>query len=77
MKGILKGISENSASLLEASKALGTAADTTNGTMNEVQNAVSQVVANSTEQSKNSESTSENMRIMGEHITETTTEVET
>lgn len=77
LKGILKGISENSASLLEASRTLGNAADTTNGTMNEVQNAVSQVVANSTEQSKNSESTSENMRIMGEHITETSTEVDT
>lgn len=77
LKGILKGISENSASLLEASRALGNAADTTNGTMNEVQNAVSQVVANFTEQSKNSESTSENMRIMGEHITETSTEVDT
>lgn len=77
LKGILKEISENSASLLEASRALGNAADTTNGTMNEVQNAVSQVVANSTEQSKNSESTSENMRIMGEHITETSTEVDT
>ena len=77
LKGLLKGISENSASLLEASRALGNAADTTNGTMNEVQNAVSQVVANSTEQSKNSESTSENMRIMGEHITETSTEVDT
>ena len=77
LKGILKGISENSASLLEASRALGNAADTTNGTMNEVQNAVSQVVVNSTEQSKNSESTSENMRIMGEHITETSTEVDT
>lgn len=77
LKGILKGISENSASLLKASRALGNAADTTNGTMNEVQNAVSQVVANSTEQSKNSESTSENMRIMGEHITETSTEVDT
>lgn len=77
LKGILKGISENSASLLEASRALGNAADTTNGTMNEVQNAVRQVVANSTEQSKNSESTSENMRIMGEHITETSTEVDT
>lgn len=77
LKGILKEISENSASLLEASRALGTAADTTNGTMNEVQNTVSQVVANSTEQSKNSESTSENMRIMGEHITETSIEVDT
>ena len=77
LKGILKEISQNSASLLEASRALGNAADTTNGTMNEVQNAVSQVVANSTEQSKNSESTSENMRIMGEHITETSTEVDT
>ena len=77
LKGILKGISQNSESLLEVSRALGNAADTTNGTMNEVQNAVSQVVANSTEQSKNSESTSENMRIMGEHITETSTEVDT
>lgn len=77
LKGILKGISQNSESLLEASRALGNAADTTNGTMNEVQNAVSQVVANSTEQSRNSESTSENMRIMGEHITETSTEVDT
>ena len=77
LKGILKGISQNSESLLEASRALGNEADTTNGTMNEVQNAVSQVVANSTEQSKNSESTSENMRIMGEHITETSTEVDT
>lgn len=77
LKGILKGISENSASLLEASRALGTAADTTNGTMNEVQSAVNQVVENSTEQSRNSESTSENMRIMGDHITETSTEVDT
>ena len=73
LKGILKGISQNSESLLEASRALGNAADTTNSTMNEVQNAVSQVVANSTEQSRNSE----NMRIMGEHITETSTEVDT
>ena len=32
LEGILKGISENSASLLEASRALGNAADTTNGT---------------------------------------------
>ena len=77
LKGILKGISQNSESLLAASEALGTAADTTNGTMNEVQSAVNQVVENSTEQSKNSESTSENMRIMGEHITETSTEVDT
>lgn len=77
LKGILKGISQNSESLLEASKALGAAADTTNGTMNEVRSAVNQVVENSTEQSKNSENTSENMRIMGEHITETSTEVDT
>lgn len=77
LKGILKEISQNSASLLEASRALGTAADTTNGTMNEVQSAVNQVVENSTEQSRNSESTSENMRIMGDHITETSTEVDT
>ena len=77
LKGILKGISQNSENLLEASKALGTAADTTNGTMNEVQSAVNQVVENSTEQSRNSESTSENMRIMGDHITETSTEVDT
>ena len=77
LKGILKGISQNSESLLEASRALGTAADTTNGTMHEVQNAVNLVVENSAEQSRNSESTSENMRIMGEHITETSTEVDT
>ena len=77
LKGILKGISQNSENLLEASRALGTAADTTNGTMNEVQSAVNQVVENSTEQSRNSESTSENMRIMGDHITETSTEVDT
>ncbi|MFQ8981056.1 MAG: hypothetical protein ACLR6I_11475 [Waltera sp.] len=73
----MKGISQNSENLLEASRALGTAADTTNGTMNEVQSAVNQVVENSTEQSRNSESTSENMRIMGDHITETSTEVDT
>ena len=77
LKGILKEISQNSASLLEASRALGNAADTTNGTMNEVQSVVNQVVENSTEQSRNSESTSENMRIMGDHITETSTEVDT
>ena len=76
LKAILKGISQNSESLLAASKALGAAADTTNGTMNKVQNAVNQVVENSTEQSQNSENTSENMRIMGEHITETSTEVD-
>ena len=40
LKSILKEISQNSASLLEASRVLGNAADTTNGTMNEVQNAV-------------------------------------
>ena len=34
LKGILKGISQNSESLLEASRALGNAADTTNSTMN-------------------------------------------
>lgn len=77
LKGILKGISQNSESLLDASRALGAAADTTNGTMHEVQNAVNLVVENSTEQSRNSENTSENMRIMGEHITETSTEVDT
>ncbi len=77
LKGILKGISQNSESLLEASRALGAAADTTNGTMHEVQNAVNLVVENSTEQSRNSENTSENMRIMGEHITETSAEVDT
>ena len=59
LKGILKEISQNSASLLEASRALGTAADTTNGTMNEVQSAVNQVVENSTEQSRNSETSTE------------------
>ena len=64
LKGILKGISQNSENLLEASRALGTAADTTNGTMNEVQSAVNQVVREFYRAVPEFESTSENMRIM-------------
>lgn len=76
MKNIIQGISTNAKSLLEASEMLGTAADKTNGTMSEVRVAVNQIVENSTEQAQNSQNTSDHMKIMGEKITETVSEVE-
>lgn len=69
-------INQNVQKLLEASSLLGTAADNTNGTMNKVRSAVNRIVENSAEQAENSKSTSEHMRLMGENITETSTEVE-
>lgn len=69
-------INQNVQKLLEASSLLGTAADNTNGTMNKVRTAVNRIVENSTEQAENSKSTSEQMRLMGDNITETSAEVE-
>ena len=76
LKNIIQGISTNAKSLLEASEMLGTAADKTNGTMSGVREAVNQIVENSTEQAQNSQNTSDHMKIMGEKITETVSEVE-
>lgn len=76
MKSVILEISQNAKQLLEAAELLGTAADTTNGTMNEVRSAVNRIVDNSTEQAKNSQNTSDHMSIMGENITDTSAEVE-
>ena len=76
MKSVILEISQNAKQLLEAAELLGTAADTTNGTMNEVRSAVNLIVDNSTEQAKNSQNTSDHMNIMGKNITDTSTEVE-
>lgn len=76
MKTVICDISDHAKKLLEASHVLGTAADHTNGTMAQVQQAVTLIVDNSKEQSKNSQNTSRHMQIMGENITETTSEVE-
>lgn len=76
MRSTIKEITDNAKALLEASQLLGTAADNTNGTMNDVRTAVSQVVDNSQLQAENSQSTSEQMKIMGDNITETSDEAE-
>lgn len=76
MRSTIKEITDNAKALLEASQLLGTAADNTNGTMNDVRTAVSQVVDNSQLQTENSQSTSEQMKIMGDNITETSNEAE-
>ena len=55
---------------------LGTAADKTNGTMSGVREAVNQIVENSTDRRGPSQNTSDHMKIMGEKITETVSEVE-
>ena len=76
MRSTIKEITDNAKALLEASQLLGTEADNTNGTMNDVRTAVSQVVDNSQLQAENSQSTSEQMKIMGDNITETSNEAE-
>lgn len=76
MRSTIKEITDNAKALLEASQLIGTAADNTNGTMNDVRTAVSQVVDNSQLQAENSQSTSEQMKIMGDNITETSNEAE-
>lgn len=76
MKSTINEISRNAKQLLEASETLGAAADNTNGTMREVKQAVNMIAESSTEQARNSKSTSEHMRVMGEDITETSAEVE-
>lgn len=76
MRSTIKEITDNAKALLEASQLLGTAADNTDGTMNDVRTAVSQVVDNSQLQAENSQSTSEQMKIMGDNITETSNEAE-
>lgn len=76
MRSTIKEITDNAKALLEASQLLGTAADNTNGTMKDVRTAVSQVVDNSQIQAENSQSTSEQMKIMGDNITETSNEAE-
>lgn len=76
MRSTIKEITYDAKALLEASQLLGTAADNTNGTMKDVRTAVSQVVDNSQLQAENSQSTSEQMKIMGDNITETSNEAE-
>ena len=76
MRSTIKEITDDAKALLEASQLLGTAADNTNGTMKDVRTAVSQVVYNSQLQAENSQSTSEQMKIMGDNITETSNEAE-
>ena len=76
MKTVIKDISTNANALLNAGTELKSVADTTNGTMEQVRSAVNMIVDNSNEQAKNSQNTSEHMKIMGENITETSGEVE-
>ncbi len=76
MKTVIKDISTNANALLNAGTELKSVADTTNGTMEQVRSAVNMIVDNSSEQAKNSQNTSENMKVMGMNITETSGEVE-
>ena len=76
MKTVIKDISTNANALLNAGTELKSVADTTNGTMEQVRSAVNMIVDNSSEQARNSQNTSENMKVMGMNITETSGEVE-
>lgn len=76
MKTVIMDISANANALLNAGTDLKSVADKTNGTMEQVRSAVTMIVDNSSEQAKNSQNTSEHMKIMGENITETSGEVD-
>lgn len=76
MKTVIKDISTNANALLNAGTELKSVADTTNGTMEQVRSAVNMIVDNSSEQARNSQNTSENMKVMGMNITKTSGEVE-
>lgn len=76
MKTVIMDISANANALLNAGTDLKSVADKTNGTMEQVRSAVTMIVDNSSEQARNSQSTSEHMKIMGENITETSGEVD-
>ena len=75
MQSVIREISENAKHLSEASDVLGMAADTTNGTMTQVKDTVAMIVDNSTQQAETSKNTSEQMKLMGENITQTAQEV--
>ena len=76
MKTVIMDISANANALLNAGTDLKSVADKTNGTMEQVRSAVTMIVDNSREQARNSQSTTEHMKIMGENITETSGEVD-
>ena len=76
MKSVIKDISSNAKTILEAGNNLKEVADKTNVTMEEVRSAVAIVTQNSGEQAQHSKNTSEYMKIMGNDITETSDEVE-
>lgn len=75
MQSVIREISENAKHLSTASDVLGTAADHTNGTMTQVKDTVAMIVDNSTQQAETSKNTSEQMKLMGENITQTAQEV--
>ncbi len=76
MKSVIKDISSNAKTILEAGNNLKEVADKTSVTMEEVRSAVAIVTQNSGEQAQHSKNTSEYMKIMGNDITETSDEVE-
>lgn len=76
MKSVIKDISSNAKTILEAGNNLKEVADKTSVTMEEVRSAVAIVTQNSGEQAQHSKNTSEYMKIMGNDITETSNEVE-
>lgn len=76
MKSVIKDISSNAKTILEAGNNLKEVADKTSVTMEEVRSAVAIVTQNSGEQAQHSKNTSEYMKVMGNDITETSDEVE-
>lgn len=76
MKSVIKDISSNAKTILEAGNNLKEVADKISVTMEEVRSAVAIVTQNSGEQAQHSKNTSEYMKIMGNDITETSDEVE-
>jgi methyl-accepting chemotaxis protein len=77
MRTTIQEISINAQNLQKSADVLGETADKTNTTMQDVKNAVTEIVNSSMEQAEYSKSTSDNMQIIGNNITETSDEVDT
>ena len=76
LQNIISRIADSTENLTLAADGLGVTAKDTNTTMKQVENAVNAITENVSEQARNTQSTSENIMVMGEQISETTKEVD-
>ena len=76
LQNIISRIADSTEKLTLAANGLGVTAKDTNTTMKQVENAVNTITENVSEQARNTQSTSENIMVMGEQISETSKEVD-